>query len=48
MRGPISAMLGHLLALVIVLVVLYMLYRAASKCGKTQGGILCKLWHKID
>lgn len=41
------AMLGYLIALVVILVMLYIVYRYASKCHQGQGGVLCKLWSWI-
>jgi hypothetical protein len=41
-------MLGTLLALLIVLLILYFLYRKASKCQPGETGILCKLWHMVS
>ena len=41
MVGIIIAMM----ALVIILIIMFIVYRAASKCHEGSGGILCKLWH---
>jgi hypothetical protein len=40
-------MYGALVALVIVLVIIFILYHAASVCHEGKGGILCKLWSWI-
>jgi hypothetical protein len=37
-------MLGALAALVVMLVIIYIFYHAASECHEGNGGILCKLW----
>ena len=40
-------MLGYLIAIVIILVMIYIFYRAASSCHKGHGGFLCKIWNFI-
>ena len=38
-------MLGWLVLLIVLLVVIYLVWRAAQKCHQGDGGWMCKLWH---
>jgi hypothetical protein len=38
-------MLGAIIALVLLLVIFFVTYRAVNTCHEGGGGVLCKLWH---
>jgi hypothetical protein len=43
-----ATMVGALIAIVIVLVIGYAMYRAVHKCHTGTGGIACKTWNWLS